>query len=372
MRQSVARAGKPFAVFVPMTASQRPEDFGIGRLFWLTSDAIIGAHVETERIVLWNPAAEEMFGYSSSEAVGMPLVDLVAPELRGAHLSGIGGFRNGEPVRLVGRSRVEVPGVAKDGRRLELALTLTDVSSDGSRRHVVALIRDITEVRRAELDLQRMNDSMREFLATASHDLRTPLTTVLGFAQMLAADRGSLPAAQRQDFLDAIVRGATKASRLVEDLLTSSQIQAGAVGGHQEAVDVAEAVTEAGRMAGVDASSSIEAGVAVLVDRHHLERMLINLLINASRYGHPPIEVRAVRRGSEVDVRVVDAGGGVPDHFVPRLFDRFARATPTGGEGIGLGLSIVRGLAEANGGDAFYETADHGGAEFGIRLPAAT
>jgi PAS domain S-box-containing protein len=352
-------------------ASQRPEDFGIGRLFWVTSDAIVGADVESERIVLWNPAAAEMFGYSASEAVGMPLVELVAPELWDAHLSGIGRYRDGRPAALVGRPRVEVPAVAKDGRRLDVALTLTDVSSDGARRHVVAVIRDVSDMRRAQLDLERMNDSMRQFIAAASHDLRTPLAAILGFAQMLTADGESLSAHQRRDFHDAILRGATTASRLIHDLLTLSQIEAGAVASHHETVAVAEAAAEAAQMAGVDASLSVGPELVVLVDRHHLERMLMNLLSNARRYGHPPIEVRAVRRGHNIDILVVDAGNGVPDHFVPRLFDRFARARPSEGDGTGLGLSIVRGLAAAHGGDAFYQTSSHGGAEFGIRLPAA-
>lgn len=350
--------------------SQHPEDYGIGRLFWVTSDAIVGADTESERIVLWNPAAEDLFGYPADEAVGMPLVGIVAPELHQAHLTGIRRYREGAPAALVGKSRVEVTAVTKDGSRRDVALTLADVSSDGSRRHVVAVIRDITDVRSAQVELERMNESMREFVATASHDLRTPVATILGFAQTLSNAGASLSADQRQEFSDAILRGATRASRLVDDLLTLSQIQAGVVSSHVEAVDIADTAAEAVEMSGVTASRSVEAGLTAQVDRHHLERMLTNLLQNAARHGRPPVSVRAVRLGDAVEIRVTDAGPGVPENFRPRLFDRFARASTTAVEGTGLGLSIVRGLAAAHGGDAFYTTSDAGGAEFGIRLPA--
>ena len=354
-----------------MRSEQRPEDFGIGRLFWVTSDAIVGADVASERVVLWNPAAEAMFGYPASEALGMPLVRLVAPESRDAHLAGIRRYRDGHAPTLVGAPQTEVVAVRADGTRLDAALTLADVSPDGSRRHVIAVIRDMSDVRRAQDALQRMNEAMEEFVATAAHDLRTPLATVSGFARLLSTTGESLTAERRQEFAEAILRGSERATRLVDDLLTLSQIEAGAVTTHAEITDVADATAEAVRMTGTDAEVSVEDGLVARIDRHHLERMLTNLLTNALRYGRPPIHVRAGRQDDAVEIRVSDCGEGVPHDFVPRLFDRFARASSTKAESTGLGLSIVRGLAIAHGGDAFYTTTDTGGAVFGLRLLAA-
>lgn len=351
-----------------MATEQRPEDYGIGRLFWVTSDAIVGADIESERIVLWNPAAEDLFGYSAHEAVGMALVDIVAPAFRDAHLRGIRRYRDGEPAVLVGKSRVEVPAVTKDGVHRDVALTLTDVSHAGSRRHVVAVIRDITDIRDAQRELEQMNESMREFVATASHDLRTPLATILGFAQLLTTDGAALSEVQRQEYTDAILRGALRATRLVDDLLTLSQIQAGALASHIEVVDVAGVAGDAVETSGVAATISIDPGLAVQVDRHQLERMLTNLLSNAERHGRPPVTIHATCVGDVVEITVTDAGDGVPEQFVPRLFDRFARASKTG-PGTGLGLSIVQGLAASHGGDVIYDSSSIGGARFTVRLP---
>jgi PAS domain S-box-containing protein len=348
---------------------QQPEDYGIGRLFWITTDAIVGADTQSGLIVLWNPAAEVLFGYPAQDALGMPLVDLVVPELREAHLVGLDRYRSGGPPTLMGQSPVEVPALTRDGTRRDVALTLADVSQDASRRHVVAIIRDMTDLRQAQQDLERLNQSMQEFVATASHDLRAPLAAARGFSQALALADESLSNEQRQEFASAILRSVTRASRLVDDLLTLSQIQAGAIASGEDLVDVAETADEAARLAGADVTTSIEPGLVIRIDRHHLERMLTNLVANAARHGRPPIEVSAHAVGDRIEIHVTDTGDGVPDDFLPRLFDRFARASPNPG-GTGLGLSIVRGLANAHGGDVTYDRSADGGARFVIHLPS--
>ena len=350
-------------------AEQHPDHFGIGRLFWLTSEAIVGADLAAEEIVLWNPAASRLFGYTAEEALGMPLERLVPESLRPQHLAGIRRFRGGAAPVLVGTGPIHVPARTKDGELREIALTLTDVSDGTSKRYVLAVVRDVTSVVEAERKLQRTNQAMREFVATASHDLRTPLTSVLGFARTLRDQRDALDEEQRAACLDAILRGATQATRLVEDLLTLSQVQAGVIVTHVERVGVAAVAREAAARVGVEAIIDVDADVAAAVDAHHLERILVNYLSNAERYGRPPIRVLAAREGDTVVVRVCDAGDGVPEEFEDRLFGAFAQVEPGVGEGTGLGLSIIRGLAEANAGSVLYERSDDG-ACFGVRLPA--
>ena len=355
---------------------QEPERFGIGRLFWMTSEAIIAADLDTERIVLWNPAATRLFGYEAGEAIGMPLEQLVPEDVRDDHLRGLRSYRDGEPGSgtLVGRGAVDLPGRTKSGEVRDIALSLTDVSTtgDSSVRHVLAVVRDVTAEREVERRLQRTNDAMRDFVATASHDLRAPLTSVLGFARTIRDHGDLLGDEDRAASVDAIVRGAEHATRLVDDLLTLSQLQAGVLVTMATTVEVAAAAAEAVRQSGVAASTSgVASGLAVFVDGLHLERILVNFLVNAGRYGRPPVRVTADGEadGSAVVVRVWDAGDGVPDGFVPRLFTPFARADPSRRDGTGLGLSIVRGLAEANGGEVSYERIE-GSSAFGVRLPA--
>lgn len=357
----------------PDGGDQHPSHFGIGRLFWLTSEAIIGADLAAEEIVLWNPAASRLFGYAVDEALGMPLERLVPEALRPQHLAGIRRYRQGDaPPVLVGAGAVQVPARRKDGTLRDISLSLTDVSDGTSKRYVLAMVRDVTAVVEAERSLQRTNQAMREFVATASHDLRTPLTSVLGFARTLRDQSAALDDADREACIDAILRGATQASRLVDDLLTLSQLQAGVVATHAEAVPVAAVAREAAARSGVEASVEVDEALAVLADAHHVERILGNYLSNAARYGVAPIRVTAAVEDGVVVVRVCDAGDGVPEAFEDRLFTAFARADPSAGDGIGLGLSIIKGLAEANHGSVLYERAPDGsGVCFGIRLPLA-
>ena len=353
---------------------QHPDHFGIGRLFWLTSEAIVGADLAAEEIVLWNPAAGRLFGYTAAEALGMPLERLVPEFIRPQHLAGIRRYRRGDaPPVLVGSGPVQVPARTKDGSLREVSLSLTDVSDGTSKRYVLAMVRDVTAVVEAERTSQRTNQAMREFVATASHDLRTPLTSVLGFAQTLRDQRATLNDDQQQACIDAIVRGATQATRLVDDLLTLSQLQAGVISTHLELVPVAAVAREAAARAGVEASVELDDSLVVAADAHHVERILGNYLSNAARYGQAPIRVTgdAADGDGRVVIRVCDAGDGVPEEFVDRLFTAFARADPASGDGTGLGLSIIKGLAEANGGDVLYERLPGGGVCFGVRLPTA-
>lgn len=345
---------------------QRPDDYGIGRLFWVMNDAVVGADLATEEIVLWNPAAERLFGYPAEEALGMALDRLVPSELTDDHHGGIARYRDGgEPV-IVGIDTVEVPAVTKDGQSRIIQLSLTDVKDD--RRHVVALVRDLTEIRRAEAELQRLNTSMREFVATTSHDLRTPLTSMMGFAQTLNDLGDQLSDDEFRACLEGILRGSERAARLVDALFTLSQIEAGVISARAQNVVAADAAREAVSLSGTEAEVQIADDVTVRADADHFQRMVLNLLSNARHHGSPPLVVRADVVDGMVEILVSDHGPGVAAEFRPQLFDSFTRADPGGRRGAGLGLSIVRGLAEANDGEAFYRPRSDG-STFGVRLP---
>jgi PAS domain S-box-containing protein len=350
--------------------AQVSERFGIGRLFTLTHEAVIGADLRDEVIVLWNPSAERLFGYTAEEAVGMPLDAVVPEELRGAHRTGFRRFRDTGEKTLIGGPPVEVPAVTKDGARLWIALTVTDVTADDGSTSVVAVIRDVTAQKAAEAALVRSHEAMRDFVATASHDLRTPLTGVLGYARSLQHHGARLSDAQRAAHVDAIIRSGERAARMVDDLLTVSKIEAQIVETRRELVDVAAAVEDAASSTGVDAEVDVEAGLQVVADADHVQRILTNLLSNARKYGRPPVRVRATRSGTAAEIQVSDAGEGVPAEFRDALFERFTRHPGHRDvDGTGLGLAIVQGLAHANGGAAAYRH-DGGRWCFAVRLPA--
>ena len=226
-------------------------------------------------------------------------------------------------------------------------------------------------------ELKALNQTMRDFVAVASHDLRTPLTSIVGFSSLLDQRWERLQPQERREFLSAINRNANQLVGLVDDLLTVSGIEAGAVETHAEAIEV-HRVTHQAMLDFAERASetrvAVDAGLAVVADPSHLRRILTNYLTNAFKYGKPPVQISAKAINGWVNILVCDRGEGVPEEFVPRLFAKFARAdTPVTHQerGTGLGLSIVQGLAQANGGDVWYEPNQPTGSCFGVRLPAA-
>jgi signal transduction histidine kinase len=231
------------------------------------------------------------------------------------------------------------------------------------------------ELTAANRELQRAAQMRDDFLAMTNHELRTPLTAVVGYASTLVERWEEVPDDRRQEFVEAIRHQATRLRGLVEDLLTLSSVQAGSVVPRIETVDVAAAVDEAAFTVGAtdEVANSCPPGLTVRADPQRLSQILTNYLSNALKYGDAPVTVDAALDGDSVEIRVQDGGPGVPEDFVPRLFDKFSRADrhpEQSGNGTGLGLAIVRLLAEAQSGDAWYEPAPTKGSVFCVRLPA--
>lgn len=225
-------------------------------------------------------------------------------------------------------------------------------------------------------ELEQVNDSVRGFTAVAAHDLRSPLVSIIGFSTILTEKWADVSVDDRKKFVATIDRQSHKMAGLIDDLLTVSRIEGGALDTRPEPVVVGEAISQ-----GLEATGDDTAGVSVScppdlvvrADAQHLGRIIDNYLQNALKYGEPPVRIEATRRGDLVDIRVSDHGPGVPAEFVSRLFGKFARADTPGAKakrGTGLGLWIVRGLAEANGGRARYEPGESGGSCFVVELPA--
>lgn len=263
---------------------------------------------------------------------------------------------------------------------------LEDIDSDRIRLEatqsaILNILDDFDAERRkveeANLDLQTVNEAMRGFLAVAAHDLRSPLASIVGFSAVLKESWETLTDENRRKFIAAIDRQSQNLSRLVDNLLTLSSVEGGSMNTLPVSIILKEAVLrclDLGAGDTVSVSVSCSPDLVVWVDSDHLQRILDNYVQNALKYGEPPVQITAQRRGSMVEVRVLDHGLGVPPEFVPRLFGKFARATSpktAAQKGTGLGLSIARALAEVNGGETFYEPNVPNGSCFGVRLPTA-
>jgi signal transduction histidine kinase len=279
----------------------------------------------------------------------------------------------GEERQRQGDSQRAVLNVLEDidAEKIRLQATQTAILNilddfDGQRRMV----------EEANADLQVVNEAMRGFAAVAAHDLRSPIASIVGFATLLTQNWATFSEADRQKFVATIDRQSRNLSRLVDDLFTLSSIEDGALTTRPELIVLGEAIDRCLEAGGGDTASvsvSCPPDLVVRVDPHHLGRILDNYVQNAFKYGEPPVRIEAAPVGDMVEVRVLDHGPGAPPEFVSRLFGKFARANTPGTraeKGAGLGLSIVRALAEANGGQADYEPNAPNGACFIVRLRA--
>ena len=223
------------------------------------------------------------------------------------------------------------------------------------------------EKARVHDEMIALDELKLSFVAVASHELRTPTTAVYGILTTLRERGDTLGEDVRRQLEQTAWEQADRMRRLIEQLLDLSRLDA-----HSVTIDpqplvlrqVLEEVAEATTPGTVDID--VDPGVAVIADPLVLDRVVSNLVANASRYGKPPIRVEASQRDQFIRILVSDAGDGVPDELVPRLFDRFERGTS--GQGSGLGLAIAKAYANAHGGDLLY-TPNDGGACFELILP---
>lgn len=340
-----------------------PSDLGIGALFALINDAVVVGEARTGQIVLWNPGAQRIFGYTPDEVIGKPLATLVPERMRASHEGGLRRFAESGVINLTKPGEtIEVPAVTATGEEILVELSLAAIPSDVDGKFVIACIRDVTERHRAQ-------ETLRNFVAVAAHDLRSPLTALSGGLDIFRSVAPEL-SEQADEVLAIVERQADAITRLVLDLLDVAQLDAQQVEPRPARVLLRETMDLAGALV-ADATFTITVepnDLAVTADPTHTQRILVNLAANASRHGSPPFTMHAARRGDAVEIRVHDSGAGVPAEFEAVLFDRFARQGMHAGSG--LGLAIARGLARANGGDVRYEGSGDG-ASFVVTLPAA-
>jgi signal transduction histidine kinase len=238
--------------------------------------------------------------------------------------------------------------------------------------HVGSLTyRTFTAAERARLheEVLLLDQIKLNFVAIASHELRTPAASVYGVLATLVHRGHELPPATRDELLQVGYEHGERLRRLIEQLLDLSRLDSHAIAVEPRPLVLQRVLTDiAGAAVPADTPLEIDVApdLAVVADAIVLDRVLSNLLINAARYGEPPIVIRAEQRDRHIRIAVEDHGPGVPDELEPRLFERFARGDAA--RGSGLGLAIARAYARAHGGDLVYSPAEHG-ARFEVIVP---
>ena len=285
----------------------------------------------------------------------------VAPDESAADVTSV-DFQAG---RLVVETTPFAPYFGDEERKLLASVaSLTGIALDRARL--------FAQERAAREALEHADELKTQFVALAAHELRTPVATIYGFAETIRHRGHELAPGRRMELEAQLYEQIDRMRRLVEQLLDLSRLEADAVEIQPERLVVGQRLREivAGAVpqnesdVRVDADPRLEA----TVDARALDRIISNLLVNAFRYGRPPVVVRAGPAEAGLSIVVEDAGPGVSPEFVPQLFERFAR---DGAQGTGLGLAIARSYARAHRGELVYRPASPHGALFEVVLPAA-
>jgi two-component system sensor histidine kinase KdpD len=284
------------------------------------------------------------------------------------------------PIRTV-RGPVGVIGVLalKEGRELSAADRRT-LDAVGNQAAIaierMTLAADIDRARLGE-ERERLRSAM---LTSVSHDLRTPLASIIGALSSLKSYRDRYDQPTRDELLGTALSEAERLDRFVGNLLDMTRLDAGAIVPHREPVDAGDLVSTVLRRAAPllkerEVVTSIEPGLPPLsIDFVLAEQILFNLLDNAAKYSAPEgrIDVEARRAGDRVEIAVRDEGPGIPADALDRIFDKFYRANDGDRRraGTGLGLAIAKGFVEVQGGTLTGRNrSDRSGAEFVVSLP---
>lgn len=230
----------------------------------------------------------------------------------------------------------------------------------------VVISDNVSALRQAQAEIKAEERWRAAIMASLAHDVRSPLTSITGALELMTDDPET-PVRHRR-LLAAATRQAGRIMRLATGLLDVERVEQGRLKLDMYELQLLELVEEivAGQSS-ITVQLDIEPGLAVWADRERLEQIIVNLLGNAARHGAPPVIVSASSGSTGVRISVRDHGPGVPETASPHLFERLGSADSSA-QSVGLGLWIVRLLAEAHEGSVEYVGADPG-AEFVVRLP---
>jgi len=352
---------------------QAVSDLRMERLIHAVSEGVVTVD-EQRRIVLFNEAAEAMFGLSSAEALGCSIDRFVAAlDITEAPVSAPAA------AATAAGALQALTGHRRDGRAFPIEVSLSRLQTEQGVLTTIVL-RDITAriladaERRTHEALEASNKAKTEFLSRMSHELRTPLNAVIGFSKLLRLDTVKPLSAEQLERVQHVENAGSHLLALVNDVLDLSRIESGEMSVSSQAVQLPRVIEEAATMvsplvtkAGVEvfvASDCPLAGIGlgatptgdawVNADPVRLRQVLVNLLSNAVKYNRPGGRVALTwrRTDDECEILVTDTGQGIPADQLADLFQPFNRlgAESSAIEGTGIGLVLSRQLAEMMGG----------------------
>jgi PAS domain S-box-containing protein len=359
-------------------------------------DAIISTD-SARRIVVFNEAAERLFGLPAAEALGSSIDRFIPERFRAAHAEHMRLFgETGTTTRSMHRPGRPLPALRTDGTEFPVEATISHAEVRGERLFTVVLrdvtartqaeearLRALAEAESARRAAEEANRAKKDFLAGMSHELRTPLNAIGGYVDLIEAEIYGPVTQPQAAALSRVKRNQRRLLLLINDILTYARIEAGRTHYRIEDLpvevlldDVEPLIEPQVASAGLHYVREVcDADLVVRGDRERIDQILLNLLTNAIKFtdagGSIHIGCRAGADGT-VEVRVRDTGTGVEAGMDERIFDPFIQSDTqrhaSEREGVGLGLAISRELARGMGGDLALERGDADGATFVLRL----
>src|SRR5215813_865884 len=390
-----------YIVIRDVTARNRAEEALRQQREWLhvTLSSIGDAVIATDTngaVTFLNPVAESLTGWKREETEGQALRDIfnVVNEQTREKVENpaLRAIREGLTVGLANHTML----IAKNGTEIPIDDSGAPIKGVGGKTiGAVLIFRDITERRLVDEERSKLlaseraarekaeeaNRSKDEFVAMISHEIRSPLNSILGWAQLLRM--GKFDQAETERATEIIERNARAQSQLVEDLLDISRVITGKLTLDVRSVELAQiieaamdSIRPAAEAKSIQLRSRIESRDSLVSgDPNRLQQIVWNLLSNAVKFTprHGRVEVSLGRVDSHFQITVSDSGVGISPEFLPFVFDRFSQANTTSERkygGLGLGLAIVRHLVELHGGTARADSPGEGqGATFTVTLP---
>ncbi len=356
-----------------------PEQLGIGVIFWTMSDAAVVANVTTGKMVFWNPAAEQLFGWSAASAIGSPIENLIPERLRVAHTNGVARYLTTGSGRLIdGRSSVELPALRSDGTEITIELNLTPLADDRTPpsrdRYVLALIRDASDRARLAAEREALLSTAQDyvarleelatlkagFTAMVAHELGAPVAAIRAISGLL--QRGTIPSAEQTALLSTIRRECDLIGRLVTDVTTAAEVERHDFSIHVRPVAVSILVADALTfIRTLEGDHHVEQDIdpvvlatQVYADPARIGQVIRNLLGNANKHTPPDglVMLRVRYEGGYIRIEVADDGPGIPDDELEHVFAKYGRghdAADRKTPGLGLGPFLARQLLRAHG-----------------------
>ena len=344
--------------------------------------AIMTSDLENN-VVSWNPAAEELFGYSADEAIDAPIMDLISDGKFDDEIE-----NNFAQIQDGGRVSKVTQRYRKDGSLVDVELLALPVVMEGKNVGLIAIYHDITELLRARHEAEAANEAKSAFLATMSHEIRTPMNGVIGMTSLLLDTE--LDAEQR-DFTETIRNSGEALLTVINDILDFSKIEAGKMELEEQPFDLRDCLESSLDLLKLNAS---EKGVelayqmnqdvppVIVGDVTRLRQVLINLLNNGLKFTEEGEVVLSVTTEAvpiqpdgpyTLHFSVCDTGIGIPKDRLDRLFQAFSQVDASTSRkygGTGLGLAISKRLSELMGGEMWVESVEGEGTTFHFTIAA--